>query len=249
LLFVYAGTVTNCIVRDYNGLDSVVKNSGKITHSIIRNNVSSQGGAESTGSIYVYGNGVLEYCRIFGNRSAKAGGAVQLLGSGVLRNCLVYSNTATGTGGGGVYAVGAGSGARVEFCTIVSNVCPAAYTGGGIYNGATLLACTNTIVYWNRLSDGQRSDVSGDITRYAYSCAPELTNAANLNLTDDPAFVNAATGNCHLARTSPCLDAGMALAGVDVALDLDGAPRLQGRRVDMGVYEGSRSPGTMVLLR
>ena len=65
-------------------------------------------------------------------------------------------------------------------------------------------------------------------------------------LAADPAFVDPATGDYHLAAGSPCIDAGT----VDhaPATDLDDHPRPQGAGVDVGAYEypyacSLRAPG------
>jgi hypothetical protein len=60
---------------------------------------------------------------------------------------------------------------------------------------------------------------------------------ANGNLSADPHFVDAHHGNYHLAASSPAIDAGDPSAPLLPATDLDGAPRVQGRAVDIGAYE------------
>jgi hypothetical protein len=62
------------------------------------------------------------------------------------------------------------------------------------------------------------------------SMAEGLTNLA------DPGFVGAATGNFRLRVSSPLRDAGTSsfTFGID---DLDGRPRVNGPRVDVGAYE------------
>jgi hypothetical protein len=53
-----------------------------------------------------------------------------------------------------------------------------------------------------------------------------------------PHLANAAAGDFHLLETSPCEDTGSdAWIAAGTSFDLDGSPRIQGGRVDMGPYE------------
>jgi hypothetical protein len=58
------------------------------------------------------------------------------------------------------------------------------------------------------------------------------------SLFTDPQFVNPATNDFHLRRASPALNAGADLGSSVVGdHDLDGAPRVQARRIDAGCYQ------------
>jgi hypothetical protein len=61
-------------------------------------------------------------------------------------------------------------------------------------------------------------------------------------ITEDPHFVG--NGDYHLQLDSPAIDAGddSAVPG-DLATDLDGSPRIQGSRVDLGAYETAPEAG------
>ena len=82
----------------------------------------------------------------------------------------------------------------------------------------------NNIVYRN---DG------GDIADYAKGAGTTLAN----NLTDDPTFVDAATGDFRLRETSPAIDAGADLRSAGVTADHEGTPRPRGKAFDLGAYE------------
>lgn len=132
----------------------------------------------------------------------------------------------------------------MENCTIVSNANYTTGTGGkGVHQtGGTIRNC---IIYTNG-----GSTVAGDYTTTGgtiqYSLAPELTpGAPNYNLNGNPQFVNPATDDYTLKKTSPCIDAGMDIAGMTV--DLAGAPRPWDGNgdgisaMDMGAYEAPTS--------
>jgi hypothetical protein len=97
---------------------------------------------------------------------------------------------------------------------------------------------TNSIVWNNTTGSGSGTNYGGSCT-FAYSCTAP-TAAGVSNITANPLFVNAGGGNYRLAKTgelSPCLDAGTNLAWMVGALDLAGANRILGIRVNMGAYE------------
>jgi hypothetical protein len=67
-------------------------------------------------------------------------------------------------------------------------------------------------------------------------------NSGAGNINAEPLFVNAACGNFHLRPGSPCIDAGNSTAAAGVTTDLDGDPRIRGDAVDLGAFEGRRTP-------
>ncbi len=57
------------------------------------------------------------------------------------------------------------------------------------------------------------------------------------NRVGNPLFVNIAAGNYRLQSVSPAIDQGVNEPWMDGSGDLDGRPRIQGPRVDLGAYE------------
>lgn len=128
-----------------------------------------------------------------------------------------------------------------------------------VYAGYTRLACIESSA---TISGGSVSNCvfalnnGGDIAQtggiVAYSRFTEAEGGTNLSRV--PVFRNPAKGDWRLNPTSPCIDAGDWTAlgesreSVRAMLDLSGASRLFGGKVDMGCYE-SRVAGTMILLR
>ena len=62
-------------------------------------------------------------------------------------------------------------------------------------------------------------------------------NSSSGNVSVDPLFVNASSGNYHLSSGSPVINVGTNSASGLPSTDLDGNPRIVGGTVDLGVYE------------
>lgn len=256
-------SITNGVGDPSNGGGVTIANGGTLRRCVVTRNNSYNGGGIAMSA------GVIDTCQITDNTAFNAGGLMLSggtvsnsviarnvgtgntgggvhMGNATLRNCLVYLNSGVQLGGG-VYADGAGS--AIESCTIVTNSALGAYpTGGGLY--VSLGSAINTIVYRNRGAGGVADNVrTNDIGRCTYSCAPELANVANQNLTGDPLFVNAPAMNFRLREAALCANRGSTKAWMLAALDLDGNPRVVGGTVDMGCYESGAIRGTLFLMR
>jgi hypothetical protein len=183
--------------------------------------------------------------RILDNFTAKEGGGVY--GPHVtLYNSLIADNRVTdatlGTGGG-VYLSTAGA---LNNCTVAGN--SASVSAGGLYIGGTGVA-TNSILYHNTAPAGTNYVNAAGDTGLTYCCVtPAVTGTGNLDT--DPLFRNAAAGDYRLLGSSPCINAGVELAWMSGATDLDGNPRvdLQFDKVDLGCYE-KVFHSTMIMVR
>jgi hypothetical protein len=241
-LYVGNATVQDCLILNNQtrgaGGARLAGAQGVIRRCTFAGNYSSAGGNGDGGGLQITA-GLVEQCVITSNTAGTGtGGGVYLNGGGVLRNCLVVSNTAPTGAGVVISAVGA----RVENCTVAANT--ASGDGAGLYQTAG--AVTNTIVYFNVTNPGRTTpnDVYKTGGTFAYGCAtPLLSGGGDVNnLSGDPGFLNAATGDYHLRLGSPCIDFGAALTGI-VTNDLDGAARPQDGNGDstaawdMGAYE------------
>jgi hypothetical protein len=238
-----AGTVRNCVVARNANTGGINMSAGAVSNCVIANN-DARGGA----GVYMGAGCVVQNCSIVSNRawnsSATGSGGVVMNGGGVLRNCLVAYNS----GGNRSAGVDGISGSPVvESCTIAANSNSLAFSsGGGLYLASG--TATSCIVWGNMSTGGTNDNVrTNDIALCAYSCAPELTNSINKNLTGNPLFKNAALGNFTLQAGSPCINSGTNLSWMANAVDLAGASRIQGRLVDMGAYEATPAGGTAVL--
>ena len=142
----------------------------------------------------------------------------------------------SGNYGDGIY-VASGS-ARLENCTVANN------TNQGINRAGGMVTVTNSIIWGNGV------DVTGTVTLGWSDSGNGVTPGVNGCLSADPLFEGAATNNYRLRKESPCLNAGINLAWMIGALDLDGDPRIKNGLVDMGAYECLLLPkGTVFLLR
>jgi hypothetical protein len=132
-----------------------------------------------------------------------------------LINCVLKKNAAQGIGGGAYSSV-------LVNCTVVSNSASAGGgNGGGMWGGWG----TNSIIYFNGTGGNVVDSKSLD-----FCCTTPLGSVTN-----NPLFVNVASGDFHLQSSSPCINSGKN-AFVQTATDFDGNPRIVAT-VDIGAYE------------
>jgi hypothetical protein len=65
------------------------------------------------------------------------------------------------------------------------------------------------------------------------------TGPGNNNVTSDPQFVNASSGNFSLQSTSPAINAGNPSSSTTIVgtVDFSGNPRMVNGQIDIGAYE------------
>jgi len=191
------------------------------------------------------------------NTSAGSGGALYVSAPTVtISDNLVAGNTQTSASstGGGVWV---DASATLSFVnnTITGNL--SASGGGGVafqINGTVeVLNVFNNIIWGNSGTPGADVWVSGLGNKrvFSYNDANGISGVWDLfvnNLDVDPQFVAPTSGNYHLQKSSPCLDAGTTAAPSLPVVDLDGNPRIVGGTVDLGCYELSAPVPLMVSL-
>jgi RHS repeat-associated protein len=162
-----------------------------------------------------------------------AGSGLEVAGSGTL---TVRDSLFANSGASGVHSTSTGV-VSLARCTLAGNSAPE----GALYAAGTDLTLSGSIVAFNSAGVAgdarakltlQRNDVFGNA---AFDYGEGLAGSDDLHA--DPAFVNRGTGDYRLTSASPCVDAGDATSPGPGVLDLDGLPRLQGTRVDLGAYE------------
>ncbi len=265
-LNIAGGTVSNSVIR-HNTLSipqAVIEISSGLLYgsSIVSNTVT--GGGNSGGGILASGaDALISHCTIAHNGMTRDGhgAGVRLANGARLRNSLIVSNTISSVSfppmhGGGVYMAGAAS--VIENGTIVGNSV-ATDEGGGVYMADGTVR--SSIVIHNTAPTYPATDnyrLAGSGMTYSLS-TPKPPGDDNID--DQPLFVDPAGGDFRLQVkpiVSPAIDAGhpgpytgdLAWIAVTNAVDLDGSPRLQNDRVDMGAYEMFVPPGgSLFLLR
>jgi hypothetical protein len=154
--------------------------------------------------------------RFDSNEAIQAGGAIMngafSPGSDLVMINSVVSNNTSPFGFAAIYESALGAYTEIVNCAVVGN------SGGGITidNAATQSLVSNTVLWGNTSGfdlDGLMPDVM--------FCNIQDGGMGMSPMSVDPVFVNAATGNYHLAAGSPCIDAGLNWALPQDATDLD----------------------------
>jgi hypothetical protein len=225
-----AATVSDCVITGnaarYRGGGA---RSGTLEKCTVNDNAASQGGG-----VYY---GMLNNCVVTGNSAWEAGGGAV---SAVLNNCTLTGNSAWGNavwdgGGGAAYCT-------LNNCTLTGN--SARRDGGGAYGGTL----TNCILYYNTATNSGPNYHGGyNGGTLDHCCTTPLSDTGTGNITNEPAFVDAAAGNFRLRPDSACIDAGTDLSAF-ITSDLDANPRPSDGNgdgfaaFDIGAYEFVLAP-------
>jgi predicted outer membrane repeat protein len=214
-----------------------------ITQNDVYSNVTAWGGGSG---LDLSASGLVDRNSLHQNRTTEWGGALLLADAGqpmIAVNNIVYDN-----GGSGIQAVDffAGSVALVNNTVFGNHNVPHSGALGILVYFAVTPTNPVTVTVINNVLVGNEScgldiyrtqgavssnhnDVSGNIANYC-----DLASSAG-NISADPLFVNAASGNFHLSPGSLAINAGTNVGAP--ATDKDGTLRPQGGVVDMGAYE------------
>ncbi len=221
------------------------------TNTLVEHNVISGNGG---GGISASGNAVIRNNVIVGNYASQGGG-VSVRSSGVtVRNNIIAGNTAASY----VNSPGLGAGIYVERCSplIVNNTIAGnrGAQGAGIHLVDSSPALVNNIVAFNSLGIAGTPAASGSpVFRHNNVFGNDGQDWSGIdaatgedgNISADPLFADAVTGNLHLLPASPCRDVGDKAAVLPGQTDIDGDPRLQGAGVDIGADESDGSIPTL----
>ena len=180
-------------------------------------------------------------CRISRNHSANSGGGICMgYGNDKAKDCLISNNTSNTTGGGV-----SGNGSLLN-TTVVHN--QSTGNGAGVNGGFSLL---NSIVWGNRrlgLKDNLYGGISCSYSAIEGGYVGEgnvTLESSNMGIGASPCFVSPTfgagvaydNGDWHLSQNSACVNVGSLDSTLLSETDLDGNPRMQYGRVDMGCYE------------
>jgi hypothetical protein len=204
-----------------------------ITHCVLTDCNSTAPPARFEGSAPEFDSDILR------NNSCKAG---ILDGSHsamlILRNCLVEGNNSVGS-------------------SVIAFPFPSPQYDGRLINN-TFVRNSGNVYYMPRYSPSVSANNIFALNEPALSGAPydspqtrnnafypaSFTADAQGNIAADPKFMDADHGDYRLADASPCIDSGDSSLVAPGGTDLVGAPRIQGRRVDIGAYESAHAVPT-----
>ena len=246
-------TITNCVIRDcdavYGGAIATINGAAPVVTDcdLLDNTATGTGSGGGIHCINASGTGMrVEACVIRGN-SGYYGGGVTHAGTSKLSliNCLIAENVSRYIAGditrigSGVYDPSEDALTTLLNCTVTAN--------HGSRTG--YYAQYDYGVYCKSDSGGidtvKNSIICGNTTTQMYAVPYTIVTHSLVqggynglgNMNADPVFVGSATGDYHLADTSPCIDAATATGAP--LIDLDGSTRPVGGLYDMGAYESS----------
>ncbi len=192
-----------------------------------------------------------------GNRASTGGGMANWENSHPEISQVSFSGNRAYAHGGGMY--NNSSSPKMSQVSFSGN--SAANEGGGMYNTISSNAHIVNSIFWRNAASGpmdasvqiynanSRPVISYTLIQGSGGSSAWMSSLGNggHNLLDadprfrepiDPADAPTSAGNLRLRAGSPAIDAGDNSAARD-EVDLEGAPRIQGRGVDLGAYETS----------
>ncbi len=241
------------IRNGYGNPGGVHIESGTLRKCIVKGNISGSWTDHTfVGGILAHGNvSRIENCVISGNRGGRWGaGGADLSDGALLINSLIMGNRVLGSNANGVGGINVASNSQIENCTVVGNHSPNKNGIGGIRAAKGNVILRNSIVYFNSVNSGEKSDDIGGSGRFIESSNNIVGNLASgldkkNNSTSDPEFSTNGTiigeshtpGNYRLFPGSPAINGGIKKEWMTDEVDLDGNPRVSGNTVDIGAYE------------
>lgn len=223
-----------------------------IVESVFSKNLAGQGAGifNSNSDPYVAS------CRFEANAAEYGGAMVNEGASPEITSCFFGANGAYSSGGA-IYSVAAST-LLITNSTFAANLVVLASEGTGwtLHTVDSTLIATNCIIWGEEgYSPMLFNENAASLVTYSTimgGCSASCTSDPTGNTTEDPLFVDVATGDFRLQASSPCINAGSnAAVGRDEhdvdddgdvsepPPDAEGANRIIGDVVDMGAYEHS----------
>lgn len=227
---------------------------------------------KSAGGLILYGGTTVRRTIVRNNTTVDGfcGGVIACYGASILENLLITGNEVTkqyGASTSGIHYSGGlllwqidqnnnYQGTKIYNCTVSDNkVADIEGVAGnfgshGVYTGSYKVDFFNCIFAGNGIGMSSQRNIgrynTGKplfTTCWTSSDDPNTISGVSKG---DPLFVNAEKGDFRLSDTSPCIDAGKAVAGVPLE-DLKGVSRPQRKGIDIGCYEYLRRGMTVIV--
>ena len=262
-----SSVVENCRIEANTGAlygaGVFLQSAARLLNSWVAGNQTTAADYARGAGVHMTGAAIVDGCCIVSNRvpggSASLGAGIFSDG-GTIRNSLITGNSAFG---GAAYFRGV---TTLENCTVVGN--SGDYQPGIVLNSSSPCTIRNVLAHRNRYrSTEQFIDIwdlktAANPTYYTncafgrvYDASAEAskpwrgTDLVDLSVTD-PLFADASRGDYRLQGASPCVNAGLNLAWMAGARDLDGNRRIDAVSgiADIGCYE-HHARGSLFLMR
>lgn len=181
------------------------------------------------------------------------------LGSGTARNCLFTNIRLNSTKGTETAIATVSSGATLENCTFADCSVKRFQNASNPVNTVYLISAAGTVrnilgcafeeigavdgseTLWNFLRGSAASSVRNCCFEGETKYGIDGADGTKINFKENEPY--------HLRVISSCRDAGQGQGWMTDATDLDGNPRVFGKKVDIGCYECQVGPGLMLLVR
>lgn len=247
-------TITNNTSFMNGGGLSCTSCSATISNNTIAYNTATYGGGVYCGSI---NNPIFNDNIISNNSSTKGGGFFLTASTNLSLTNNIICNNSVSADGGGIFCEST-SGPVILNATITNND---AVNGGGLFcKEASVPTFRNCIFYGNTASTSGAQALlydEGSDPNFYYSAVQGGVSSIDANgnyysgiyensINSNPLFVlpsggsgqnfNGVTADWSLQSDSPCIDAGDP-AGTDSETDIEGNPRVNVCRIDIGAYE------------
>jgi hypothetical protein len=226
----------HCIIDCKNNGRGFNFDSGELEDSVVSGFTITNGRTEDEGGAIrcINSSPMIKDCimadnHVTGNSNNSHGGAIYL-GPGacpIITNCVIIRNTSNYYGGG-IYSYNARP--VITNCTITRNI---AIDGGALYCRFKPAPTLTNCILWGNTPNEVAKDLGTEPPKITYSVVQGgHKGTGNVNVV--PEFVSSGD-YYHLTKDSPCINRGTSTGAPEK--DIDGDPRPQGARIDVGADE------------
>lgn len=245
------GRIANCLFTDCNYFNYLITGSGDIVDTTIRNCKPTNSNSGNYSLMSVGGGMIINRCIITNNVTAANALLLMPVWSnvGTIKNTLIAKNNAK------YYMVDCGDTdgySKLTNVTFADNVAPTGaltarnlINSSGNFNGK--LTAINCLFYGNSSKDIHCTSKVYTIANCNFAEKDDLNGTGNIYV--DPCFKKRGEHPYALKGRSPCIDAGQTADWLQTDVDIQGTPRIKGRKVDIGCYESVAVRGFRMIVR